>query len=101
MGDRVHTVNYVTKGNAANTNNAMDLQGCTLHCTQIFDGEYITATSAGANLHGGEVRSLNATGVVHCWGMDSIASHSNSVDVVHEGSNASPNGAHMGMGCAA
>ena len=100
MGDRVHSLNYITKGNSANTNNAMDLQGCAILPPQIIDGEYISVTSAGANIHGGIVRSLNSAGIVHLWGPED-GSHSNSIDVVTEGSNASPCGTQMGIGAAA
>ena len=86
LGGGMHSIASLTDAGATDLNNALDLDKCHLECSGILNGDNITVTSTGANLHGGTIRNADVTGVLHCWGVTDGGS--NSVDVAHEGSNA-------------
>jgi len=83
FGSGVHSIASLSAGNAANTGNEAHMENCTLLLSGTLDGDNITTTSAGANLHGGTIQNVTSTGIIHCWG--STDGGGNSGDIARHG----------------
>ena len=98
LGEGMHSFVGLLYGHVDNTDNALDCEAASVFASGTIDGDNITMTSAGANLHGGTITNADVTGPLHCWGVTD--SGYNSVDVLHESSMSGAT-ANVGAGRAA
>ena len=101
LGEGTHSIASLADGDGDTATNELYFESSSVSLSGTLDGDNITTTSAGANLHGGTIQNVTSTGVIHCWGVTDGGS--NSADVCHEGSNVSAavGGMHSGIGAAA
>lgn len=72
---------------AGNTGtNSFHMEGCTLACSGVFDGDDITVTlDGGNNVIGGTLQNVDVAGVLNCWGVTEGAGNNASLEFRHHG----------------
>lgn len=90
LGEGIITLTDILVGHNDNDTDELHCETCMLHLLGTLygnnQGNAITVTSGGANVHGGTIQDVTCTGgPLHCWGVTD--GENNSALVCHEGSN--------------